>query len=57
MVEDLKRFLEICIFDLFVLYEDDGLFVKYSDGMLFEFFFCGLVFFYCEVVLSNFIMC
>ena len=53
MAEDLKRSAEICTFDLLVLHENDGLFIKYSDGTSLELSSCGSAFLHREAPPSN----
>lgn len=53
MAADLKRSTEMCSFDLLVLYENDGLFIKYSDGTSLELSPCGSAFLHRQATPSN----
>lgn len=48
MAADLKTLQGMCPLDLFILYDDDGLFLKYKDGSSLELSPCGSAFRHCQ---------
>lgn len=49
MAADLKTQRRMCPVELFILYENDSLFIKYNDGTSLELSPCGSSFLHCQV--------